>query len=81
MEYIVGQSKYTLSQFQLGQLGRRSVMAGEKDQGKGRAPIIEEVTLESAQRILNAEGFHRVIQISRDPRSGKIIDLVLREVA
>ncbi|MGO9356137.1 MAG: hypothetical protein ACLP1D_00490 [Xanthobacteraceae bacterium] len=58
-------------------------MASQKDQASKtvHAPVVEEVTLEQAQKILNAEGFHRVVQISRDPKTGHIIDLVLRELA
>ena len=43
------------------------------------SPIVEEISLESAERILKQEGFNRVIQISRDPKSGQIVDLLLRE--
>ena len=44
-------------------------------------PVVEEITIETAKRILDQKGFKRLIQVSRDPRTGHIIDLVLREMA
>jgi hypothetical protein len=43
------------------------------------APVVEEITIEQARRILGKRGFNRMIQVSRDPATGRIIDLILRE--
>jgi beta-lactam-binding protein with PASTA domain len=42
-------------------------------------PRVEEISLEAAQKVLNEKGFTRTIQVRRDLRTGKIIDLFLRE--
>jgi hypothetical protein len=55
-------------------------MANEKEpKGPSKRPVVEEINLESALRILNQKGFDRLIQVSRDPKTGHIIDVVLRE--
>jgi hypothetical protein len=42
-------------------------------------PEVGEVTLEQATRILNEKGFNRLIHVRRDLKTGKILDLFLRE--
>lgn len=53
---------------------------GDKEAAYDRArPEVEEVTIQQATRVLREKGFNRVIQVRRDPSTGKILDLFLRE--
>jgi hypothetical protein len=42
-------------------------------------PQVEEIDLETALKVINEKGFSRTIQVRRELRTGKIIDLFLRE--